>query len=105
LSGLKRGFDVYTCVGELPEVIGASLGIDEVERFVPSVEAIRDERAKHAVVLVHAVEERTHVAVFTEAIPGHPQERVAGVHVSPHPGKQESIPVFAISDRRPAKCP
>jgi hypothetical protein len=51
-------------------MIFPSLRINEVERFVPLVEAIPDERAKHAMLLVDVVEERTNMPMPAESAPG-----------------------------------
>jgi hypothetical protein len=43
-----------------------SIGVNEMEDFVPPVETILDKRAKHAMVLVDAVEERTNMTILIE---------------------------------------
>lgn len=45
-----------------------SLGVNEMEGFVSPLETILDERAKHAMLLVDAVEERTNMTA--ESAPG-----------------------------------
>jgi hypothetical protein len=60
---------VDTCVGESLEMVFASLRVDEMERLIPPVKAIPDERAKHAVLLVDAIEERADVTMLTESRP------------------------------------
>jgi hypothetical protein len=41
-----------------------------MESFLPQVETILDKRAKHAVLLVAAIEERTNMTTLVEGIPG-----------------------------------
>jgi hypothetical protein len=68
LAGLHRLLHVDAYVGEPPEMLVSSLGVDEVERPIPFVEAVLDERPKHAVLLVDAVEERANVATLAESV-------------------------------------
>jgi hypothetical protein len=55
-----------------------------MEGFVPPVEAILDERAKHAVLLVDAVEERANVTTPAETTPGKLQRLPVGFHIRLH---------------------
>jgi hypothetical protein len=64
LPGLDGLFHVDACIGKPSEMILPSLGVNEMESPIPVVEAVLDERAKHAVVLVHAVEQRANVAIL-----------------------------------------
>jgi hypothetical protein len=48
----------------------ASLGVNVMVSFVPAVETVLYERAKHAMLLVDAVEERTNMTVLAEGTPG-----------------------------------
>jgi hypothetical protein len=58
------------------------LGVNEVESLIPPLEAIFDERAKHPVLLVDAVEESADVVVPTEHTTGK-LHGVMGSHMSP----------------------
>jgi hypothetical protein len=49
--------------------------------FVPLVETIRDERAKHALLLVDAVEERTNMTMLAESTRVKLLELRGGVHI------------------------
>jgi hypothetical protein len=66
LTGAHRRLHVDTCFGEPPEMFVPSIGINEMEGFVPPVETILDKRAKHAMVLVDAVKECTNMAILIE---------------------------------------
>src|SRR5438445_5257680 len=59
------------------------LRVDEMESLIPLVEAVFDERARHPVLLVDAVEESADVAVWAEHASGKPHGAVSGYHVSP----------------------
>src|SRR5207244_3425238 len=54
-----------------------------MERFIPSREAIFDERAKHSVLLVGAVEESANVTLPAEIAPGKLHGLSLGSHISP----------------------
>src|SRR4051794_16442890 len=74
-------FHVDACIREPPEVVFASRGIDEMERPVPPVEAVLDERLKDAVMLVHPVEERADVVIHAlEIVRLDPQRAIVGIH-------------------------
>jgi hypothetical protein len=83
LAGVHGLFHVDACVGEAPEMLSSPLGVDEMEGFVPLVEAVFDKRAKHTVLLVDAVEERANVAILAESVRRNPQRIVVGFHTSP----------------------
>src|ERR1700758_1815916 len=51
--------------------------------FVPTLEALFDERAKHSVLLVEIVEESANVTVLAETAPGTPQGAAVRFHVTP----------------------
>jgi hypothetical protein len=55
--------------GEPPEMVFRQLGVHDVESFVPPVKALFDERAKHPVLLVHAVEKSANVTVLAKNAP------------------------------------
>src|SRR6266545_7693586 len=62
-------------------MVFASLRIDEMECLLPVVEAFLDEGLKDAVMLVHAVEERTDVAIRSvESIRRDPQRTAVAFH-------------------------
>src|SRR6266568_2188475 len=54
-----------------------------MERFIPSREAIFDERAKHSVLLVGAVEESANVTLPAKIAPGKLHGLSLGSHISP----------------------
>src|SRR4051794_20636527 len=59
------------------------LRVDEMEGFVPLVEAVLDERPQHAVLLVGAVEECADMAMPAESASGKVQRIVVVFHASP----------------------
>src|SRR5438874_8324244 len=59
------------------------LRVHDVEGLVPPVEALFDERAKHPVLLVEAVEESANVTVTAETAPGTLHGIAVCSHVSP----------------------
>jgi hypothetical protein len=54
-----------------------------MESFIPSVEAILDERAKHPVLLVQTVEKRANVTVPAKGGSGNLHGIPGGLHISP----------------------
>jgi hypothetical protein len=54
-----------------------------MEGFVSLVEAILDERAKHTMLLIDAVEERTNMTMLAEGAPGKRKRMDVGLHISP----------------------
>src|SRR5271163_1982935 len=70
LAGGRHLWDVDARFGEPPEMFVPQLGINVVVSLVALIETILDERAKHTVLLVDAVEERANMAILTEGIPG-----------------------------------
>jgi hypothetical protein len=86
LAGGHGPLHVDAGVGEPPEMVFASLGIDEVERLVPLVEAVLDERPKDAVMLFHAIEERADVPIpALESVRRNLQGRVVSLHAHLRP--------------------
>src|SRR5260370_25540070 len=69
--------------GEPPEMVFPQLGVHEVESFVPLLEALFDERAKHPVLLVEAVEESANMTVLAETAAGTLHGTAVRSHVSP----------------------
>src|SRR5712671_2910219 len=59
------------------------LGVHQVESFVPLLEALFDERAKHPMLLVGAVEESANMTVLTENAPGTSHGIAVRSHISP----------------------
>jgi hypothetical protein len=55
-----------------------------MESLVPLIEAILDERAKHTMLLVHAVEERANVTMLPEGAPVKVHRMVVSCHVRLH---------------------
>src|SRR5882762_4641822 len=55
-----------------------------MESFFPPLEAIFDERAKHPVLLVDAVEESANVTLPGEIASGKLHGMIFGFHISPH---------------------
>src|SRR6185312_15819666 len=74
-AGIAKPFDM----------ILVSLGIDEMKSPMSLVEAVPDERAEHAVVLVHAVEQRANVPIPSERVGRNPQGNVVTFHALPPP--------------------
>src|ERR1700720_1308098 len=70
-------------VGEPPEMVFRQLWVHEVESFIPPVEALSDERAKHPVFLVRAVKESANMAVLAESATGTANGVAVRSHVSP----------------------
>src|SRR5947209_7355550 len=92
LPGPHRILHIDSCFTEPPEVVLPSVGVDEMEGLVPAIETILDVRAKHAVLLVIAVEERTNVSLLTEGALGKLQRTFAGFHMSPSGKESGAIP-------------
>jgi hypothetical protein len=59
------------------------LGVHEVESFIPPVESLFDERAKHPVLLVETVEESANMTVLAENAPGTSHGTAVRSHISP----------------------
>jgi hypothetical protein len=76
--------DIDTCFSEPPEMFFPQLGVNEMERFIPPVETIFDERAKHSMLLIGAIEESTNMMLPGEISSGKPRELILGCHISPH---------------------
>jgi hypothetical protein len=70
LAGTHRLVHVDACFGEPPEMFVSSLWVNEMEGSISQLEAVLDERAEHAVLLVDAVEERANMAILAERAPG-----------------------------------
>src|SRR5947209_2344255 len=83
LATARRLLHVDTCFGEPPEVFFPSIGVNEMEGFVPPVETILNERAKHAMLLVDAVKKRTNMMILVESTRGKLRGVRCGVHISP----------------------
>jgi hypothetical protein len=81
LTSVYRILCLDTCLGEPPEVFFPSLGVDEMEGFVASVETILDERAKHSMMLVDAVEERANMTVPAESARGELRGLRGDIHI------------------------
>jgi len=62
-------------------MFGSELGVYDVERLLSPVEAVFDERAKHAMLLVQTVEERAHVRMPAEGTAVELGGTVAGSHI------------------------
>jgi hypothetical protein len=77
---------VDACVPEPPQVVFASLGIDEMELLVSLCQTFFDEQLEDAVMLVHAVEERADVAVPAVERARSNLQSVVAFHVSPPSG-------------------
>jgi hypothetical protein len=59
--------------------------VHDMKSFVPPLETLLDERAKHPVLLVHAVEESANVTMLAQIASGTPHGTAVGHHVSPPP--------------------
>jgi hypothetical protein len=70
LAGVDRRPHIDLGPGEALEMLAATIGINEMERSIATVDAILDERAQHPVLLVDAGEERADVTRFAEVEPG-----------------------------------
>jgi hypothetical protein len=68
LAGAHRLLHIDACFGESPEMFFPLLGINEMVGLVAPVQTVLDERAKHTVLLVNAVEERANM--LAEGSPG-----------------------------------
>jgi hypothetical protein len=64
-------------------MVFTQIGVHEVESFVPPVKAVFYERAKHSVLLVHAVKKSANVTVLAENAPGTSHGIAVRSHVSP----------------------
>src|SRR5229473_8685223 len=69
--------------GEPLQMFSLPLRVHNVEGLVPPVEALFDERAKHSVLLVEAVEESANMTVLAETAPGTLHGTAVRSHVSP----------------------
>ena len=79
LLRVDAGFD------EPLEVFSLHLGVHDVEGFVSPVKALFDERAKHPVLVINAVEESANMPVLAKRGPGTMHEIAVCSHVSPPP--------------------
>src|SRR5437667_12887484 len=61
LACVHRLVHIDTCFGESLEMLFPELGINDVESFFSLLKAIFDERAKHSVLVVDAVDESANV--------------------------------------------
>src|SRR5205807_1659100 len=66
------------------EMVLSLLGIDDVDAFLGPIEALLDERAKHPVLLLDAVEESANVTFPAENATGKLHGMFVGSHTSPH---------------------
>jgi hypothetical protein len=69
-----------------------SLGINEMVGSVPLLETIPDERAKHAMLLVDAVEKRTNMTILAESTPSKLRGLRGGLHILTFTQKERSSP-------------
>src|SRR4051794_24550640 len=81
------------------------LGVNEMEGFVAPFETIFDERAKHAVLFVDAVEERANVTTLAETTPGKLQGMPVGFHVRLHAESHAERVAFSPGTRRSGDRP
>jgi hypothetical protein len=58
------------------------VGVDEMKDFIPSVETIFDEGAKHSVLLIGVVEESTNMTLASDIIAGKPHGLTSEYHMS-----------------------
>jgi hypothetical protein len=65
-------------------MVFAQLGVDNVESLFSPVETLSDERAKHPVLLVDAVEESANVTSSTESTSGKLDRMIVILHGLPH---------------------
>src|SRR5207253_3994564 len=91
LACVHRLVHIDTCFGESLEMLFPELGINDVESFFPLLKAIFDERAKHSVLLVDAVEESANVTLPAENAPGKLNRMAVGCHISPQDRKSTRL--------------
>src|SRR5258707_7633812 len=84
LAPVHRLLHIDACPGEPLQMFFPSLGVNEMEGFIPPVEAIFEERAKHPVLLVDAVEECANVTLPAEIASGELHGMTLVCHISPH---------------------
>src|SRR4051812_9610392 len=70
LPSIHHLLHIDTCFGKPSEVLYPPLGVNQVVTFFSPVESILDERAKHPIVLVEAVEERTNMTLLPKSTLG-----------------------------------
>jgi hypothetical protein len=96
------------------------LRVYDVKGFVPPFEALFDERAKHPMLLVEAVEESANMAVLAETATGTANGVAVRSHVSPpaaigicqservqranHPPQRACSGTHARRERAPERC-
>jgi hypothetical protein len=83
LAGIQRLLHVNAGFGEPFEMVLLQLRIYDVKRFVPSLEPLFDERAKHPVLLIEVVEESANVTVMAETAASTLYGTAVCSHVSP----------------------
>jgi hypothetical protein len=56
----------------MPQMFFPQVGVNEMKDFIPSVETISDERAKHSVLLICVIEESTNMTLACDITVGKP---------------------------------
>jgi hypothetical protein len=65
----------------MPQMFFPQLGVNEMKDFIPSVETIFDERAKHSVLLIGVIEESTNMTLAGDITVGNPHGLTSGYHM------------------------
>ena len=68
-----------------------SLRVNEMESFLSQLETVLDEGAKHALLLVNVIEERTNMTTLVESISGERQRLRGGLHILTFAGKSRIL--------------
>src|SRR5580693_6920562 len=83
LARLHHPPNVYPCLGQSLQILLAIRGLHYMGSFFTPIEAVLIEGAKHPVLLVQAIEERTNVSVRSDAGACTPQGIPGRRHLSP----------------------
>src|SRR5258707_3733337 len=105
LAPVHRLLHIDACPGEPLQMFFPSLGIAQMEGFIPPVEAIFEERAKHPVLLLGAVEECANVTLPAEIASGKLHGTTLDRHISPHiHSRNAAESTIAPSGKAPLAC-
>ena len=84
LAALRGGRGVDACGGQATQMIGTLVRIDDVNRFVPTVEPVFHERQEHPILLIVAPEERADMTGVASEEPAREIDAALGFMVPAH---------------------
>jgi hypothetical protein len=84
--------NIDTYFGDPLEMFFPQVRVNEMKDFIPSVETIFDERAKHSVLLISVIEESANMTLAGDIMVGKPHGLTCDYHVSPQIPNRHSNP-------------